>query len=83
MRLVIRRHTGAVAVLVVGPRGNVETVCEGPLVLESDLINLIANGTVADSGQGVDPRRNFGVGSRLAEGFAVGGQFPRDKKRLL
>jgi hypothetical protein len=61
----------------------VEIVCEGPLVLESDLIIHFANGAVADSGQGVDPRGNFGVGSRLAEGLAVGGQFPRDKKRLL
>jgi hypothetical protein len=66
-------------VLDVGLRGNVETVREGPLVLDSDLIIHFANGTAADNGQGVDPRRNFGVRSRLVEGFAVGGQSRRDK----
>jgi hypothetical protein len=83
MRLVVGRRTGATAVLEVGPWGIVETVREGLLVLESDLMIHFANGTVADNGQGVDPRRNFGVGSRLVEGFAVGRPFLRDKKRLL
>jgi hypothetical protein len=80
MRLIGR--TGATAVLEVGPWGIVETVREGLLVPESDLIFHFANGTVADNGQ-VDPRRNFGAGGRLVEGFAVGGPFLRDKKRLL
>jgi hypothetical protein len=46
-------------------------LCEGLLVLDSELIICFASRTVADNGQGVDPRRSDAVvGSRLVEGFA-------------